>query len=443
MITIRCCHVLADAAPLRGAIDALNLASARPDPFSTFEYYENHLRHAAGFEPGGAARLWLLLAHEAGELVGYAALKQCRHRVLGLRAMKIDWLTAHVADRPHLVARPGREAAVAAAIYAYLVDRRQHWSLLEFQQQEAGSPLLPPPADAVAGACRFRQWPGAASGAIPIRWPSIRAYYAALSAKSRSNVSRQVRTLLAAGDVQLLASSDPRALPALLELHRSVEARSWKARTAADARDWAAAYSGLIDPAQPLRLVMQVLLLDGAPIAGLICGAFNHGLYALHMAYDERHARLAPGSALLLMGVRLAIEGRYAFLDLLRGSGYYKTRWLADMGETQNLQVYRAGSPFHWRRVLGDLARAGSTPATSTPTLFNPARRHAGDAPAGAPTRGERARYAELVTLARRAPGEFLSTGQLAAVMPFETRRRVPSPPGYVRQRADGAAKRA
>lgn len=432
MIAIRCCHALADAAPLRGAINALNLASARPDPFSTFEYYENHLRHAAGFEAGGAARLWLLLAYEAGALAGYAALKQCPHRVLGRRAMKIDWLTAHVADRPHLVARPGREAAVAAAVYAYLVDRRQHWSLLEFQQQEAGSPLLPPPADARAGACRFRLWPGPASGRVPIRWDSIAAYFAALGAKFRSGISRQARLLLAAGDVQLLTSSDPHALAALFELHREVEAHSWKARADEHQRDWAGPYAGLMDPAQPMRLVIQVLLLDGVPIAGLVCGAFNRGLYALHMAYDERHARLAPGSALMLMGLRHAIEGGYEFLDMLRGSGYYKTRWLARMSETQSLQVYRAGSPFHWRRVLGDLARFRSGAAPAPAALFNPARRDAGAEGAGAavdpPTAGERARYAGLVAQARRAPGEFLSAEQLAAAMPFAARRAPPAP---------------
>lgn len=441
MIDIRRCRVLADAAPLRGAINALNLASTRPDPFSTFEYYENHLRHAGDFAAGGTARLWLLLAYEDGALAGYAALKQCPHRVLGRRAMKIDWLTAHVADRPHLVARPGREAAVAAAVYAYLVDRGRHWSLLEFQQQEAGSPLQPPPADAIAGACRFRRWPSPASGTIPIRWESTAAYYAALTAKSRSNVSRQVRTLLAAGTVELLTSSDPRALAALLELYRGVEARSWKARAGGNGHAGTGRDAGLLDPAQPMRPVIQVLLLDGAPVAGLICGAFNRGLYALHIAYDERHARLAPGSAMLLMVVRLAIAGRYEFLDLLRGSGYYKTRWLAQMSETQSLQVYRAGSPFHWRRVLGDLVRFGSGMARAPGLLFNPARRDADaartDTPAP-PTAGERLRYAGLIAQARRAPGEFLSAEQLAAAMPFETRRPPARAPRYVRQRTDG-----
>lgn len=427
MIEIRCCHALADAAPLRGAINALNLASARPDPFSTFEYYENHLRHVRTFETGGGPQLWLLLAYEGDQLAGYAALKRSLHRILGVRAAKLDWLTAHAADRPHLVARPGREAAIAAAIYAYLVDRRQQWSLLEFQQQETTSPLLPPPADAIAGACRFRTWPNMSNGTIAMRWSSTAGYFAALSKKSRSNVSRQMRTLLAAGDAQVLTSSDPQSTAALFELYRGVEARSWKAQAAAGPRDdgdWVAHFTGLMEPAQPMRLVLQVLVLDGVPIAGLISGVFDKGLYALHIVYDERHARLAPGSAILLMGVRLAIEGGHEFFNLLRGSGYYKTRWLADMTETRSLQVYRAGTPFSWRRALGDAGRRWFGEAAPGAASRDAPADAAPDAPPG-PVSGpeERARYAGLIAQARRGQGEFLSAAQLAAVLPFETQR--------------------
>jgi hypothetical protein len=438
MIEIRCCHDLAEAAPFRDAINALNLASARPDPFSTFEYYENHVRSAAHILPPANPRLWLLLAFSAGELTGYAALKQGRQRVLGLRAMKLDWLTAHIADRPHLVARPAQAAAVGAAIYAYLLACKREWSLLEFQQQEAASPLLPAPVDATSGACRSRDWPSLPNGTITLRWSSLAGYFAALPKKSRSNISRQMRTLLAAGDVQLLTASEPSARAALFELYRGVEAHSWKAQTAAGLggeHRWLGYYTGLLDPRQPMQLVIQVLLLDGAPIAGLICGAFDRGLYALHMAYDDRTARLAPGSALLLMGVRMAIEGGYEFLNLLRGSGYYKTRWLADMTETRSLQVYRAGSAFHWRRVLGDAARRWFGRASDAGTLFNAVRREIDDrtepdgaAAAWLPGPGERARYASVIAHARRGSGEFLSATQLAAVLPFAAHRAEPAP---------------
>lgn len=55
------------------------------------------------------------------------------------------------------------------------------------------------------------------------------------------------------------------------------------------------------------------------PISGLISvlisGAFDKGLYALDLVYDERYARLATGSAMMLLAVRLAIKGGFEFLD--------------------------------------------------------------------------------------------------------------------------------
>lgn len=435
MIDIRCVNDLAEAAPFRDAINALNLASVRPDPFSTFEFYQNYLRNAALFPVG--AKLWLLLAFSRNQLVGVLALKWCMHRVLGLRAAKLDLLTAYQADRPQLMVRPEHAKPVSAAIYAYLLGRKKEWSLLEFQEQDAASSLLPPPAEAGSGACRVQQWPNMANGTIPLQWNSTAEYFAALSKKARSNVSRQMRTLLAAGEVQVLASSDPQVLAPLFELYRGIEPHSWKAQAdAVISRDRQSVdyYTGLMDAAQPMRVWIQVLLLDGVPIAGLISGAFGKGLYALHIVYDDRLARLAPGSAILFMGMRLAIGSSCEFFNLLRGFGYYKARWLAHMSETSSLQIYRTGTPFYWRRVLGDVQRRwlgrwfGKTD-DSAAALSNPARQDIGkvprtpadEAPMQLAGPEQRKHYAALIAKVRRGRGEFLSASQLAATMPFKT----------------------
>jgi len=182
-----------------------------------------------------------------------------------------------------------------------------------------------------------------------------------------------------------------------------------------------------------MRVWIQVLLLDGVPIAGLISGAFGKGLHALHIVHDDRLARLAPGSAILLLGMRLAIGGGYEFFNLLRGFGYYKERWLAQMSETWSLQIYRIGTPYFWRRVLGDLQRRWfAAPANDDRLRFNPARRdieqprarNAGDSPALLASAAERERYTALIAEVRSGRGEFLSAPALAAAMPFETQRR-------------------
>ena len=441
MIEIRCFGSLAEAAFLRDDVNALNRASLRPDPFLTFEFFENFLRCEAPFPSTGGMRLWFLTAFDAGRLVGYLALKHVTHTVLGMRASKVDFLVTHDADRPQLVARPEHASAVSEAFHRYLWQRRHEWSFVEFRQQDATSPLLPPPTTAQLKGCWVGQWPSMDNGTIPVRWDSLEAYFKSFSKKFRSNVSRQMRTLLAAGEVEYLVSSDPHTTPALFELYCSIEPRSWKSRagTAIGRHShWAEYFKGLLAAHQPLRISIHVLLLDGVPVAGLITGAFEQGLYALHIVSDNSLMRLAPGSAVLLMSMRQAIDGNYAFFNLLSGFGYYKARWQAQMTATHNAQIYRIGTPFFWHRRLGDLKRwLFRATEKHTAVLFNPTRREvienneeAGHDALHQPQLSpqEYARIAALISQVRQGRGEFLSPAQLAALMPFETQRPTPQP---------------
>ena len=437
MIEVRCFGSLEEAAFLREDVNALNRAGTRPDPFSTFEFFENFLRHEKSFPQGRGLHLWFLAAFDTGRLVGYMALKQTTHKVLGLPVSRLDFLVTHDTDRPQLVARPEHALAVSEAFYAYLLERKREWSFLEFRQQDAASPLFPPPAAVKLKGYRVRQWPSLDNGTIHMRWGTLDAYFKSFSPKFRSNVSRQMRSLLAAGKVEYLASSDPAATPALFELYHSIEPRSWKSRAGvAIGRNtqWVEYFKGLLDARQPMRVSIQLLLLDGVPVAGFISGAFMKRLYALHMVYDDRLSRLAPGSALLLMGMRQAIDGRYALFNLLSGFGYYKVRWQAQMTETRIAQIYRAGSLLFWRRMLGDWKRrVFSARSNEAPVLFNPLRRDVGERESGQAERGkipglpispeERERIAALIAEARKGQGEFLSAAELAAAMPFETQR--------------------
>ena len=429
-----CFDSLESAAHLREDIDALNGASARPDPFSTFSFYETFCRHDELAPSRRPLRLWFLAAFVAGRLVGYLALQQTARRDLGLRSAALGFLVTHDTDRPHLVAQPALEREVGEAFYAYLLSRRDEWSFLEFVQQDASSGLFPPPAAADLGAYLVRPWPSLENCSITIRWRSLREYTLALSKKFRANLRRQMRNLLGAGEVELLSSSDPAITPALLQLVLTIEPRSWKAQANADISRHPkriAYFQALLGAQQPMRVSIHVLLLDGVPIAGLINGAFMGGLYALHIVYDAGLSALAPGSAMLLLGMREALAGSHRFFNLLSGFGYYKGRWLAQATQTQNMQIYRVGSLPFWHRLLGDLKRRllpGR--AAEAALLFNPFRRAVvalDDEPGDSaeivrpvPNAAQRERIACLLAQVRAGRCELLSGAQLAAALPLE-----------------------
>ena len=439
MISVRCFDSLAAAAPLREDVNALNRRSVRPDPFSTFEFFENFFRHDEFVSAGSGQPLWFLMAFRAGHLIGYLALREVSHKVMGLATRALGFLVTHDTDRPHVVARAEDLEHVTAAFCDYLIGRRREWSFLELQQQDGTSSLFPPPPAVERAGYLVREWPSLENCTIHIRWDTLHDYFKALSKRFRSNVSRQARALFGAGNVELLASADPVTNAAMFELYRCIEPHSWKAQANANIGRHPRRveyFAGLLSARQPMRVSIQVLMLDGVPIAGLISGAFMGGLYALHIVYDDRVSRLGPGSTMLLLGMRQAINGRYAFFNLLSGFRYYKIRWLAEATETRIAQIYRAGSLAFWRRRFGDWKRrvlaAQSNPVS---LLFNPARREIDEtvelveplAPGAVPqlavTHAERERITALVNAVRNGQGESLSAAQLAAVMPFETGR--------------------
>jgi hypothetical protein len=170
-------------------------------------------------------------------------------------------------------------------------------------------------------------------------------------------------------------------------------------------------------------------------------------LYALHMAFDQDLSPVSPGSAMLMMGMRYAIEGRFAFLNLLSGFGYYKSHWLADMTATRCAQIYRIGGLFFWRRLLGDTRRwltVHAPPALQR--LLSSARDgdiddRQRDRRQSAPPRGtalvtstERAAFAALIADARRGQCEWLSTPELMAAMPIVTAQPATAPRSELRR---------
>jgi hypothetical protein len=433
LINVQCFDSLEAVAHLRGDINALNRSSARPDPFSTFEFYENYFAHDENYPDCAQSRVWFLVAFTSGRLVGYLPLRMTLRRLLGMRHATLEFLVKHDTDRPHLVAREDLVSEVGVAMFAYLRTRGSEWSFLECQQQDDTS-QFPPPKSAGMNGYLVAEWPSLEHCSIPVKWGTLEEYVGAMSRKFRANLSRQMRHLVQAGNLQLLRSSDPAVTPLLLSLYLGIEAHSWKARARAGISRNAcriAYFKGLLSATQPMKIDIKVLLLDGVPVAGIICGTFMQRMYALQMVYDERYGRLAPGSALLLMAMRQAIDGRYACLNLLSGFGYYKSRWLADCTQTHIAQIYRVGSVLYFRRALGELKRRMFREQTEAkPELFNASRREVSEgavAPADfsalahpIASAEEQLQHAPVIAAIRRGQGEFLTTPELAAVMSFD-----------------------
>ncbi len=377
-LSLSCFRSFAEVAPWREALDAINIASPRPDPFSTFDFLEHYFQHDEYFPGGKGFTLWLLVVFRGNEPIGYLPLKHTEERVLGLQASKVSFLVLHDTDRPHLVARTTDEPAVAKACFRWLADHGADWSLLEFHQQEAGSPLAQWPTELPRSRYRLAHWECHENSTLRMRWPNLAAYYAELSPNLRGSLSRLSRRLVETGHTEVVSTRDPACLPTLFELYLEVEERSWKANVGAGVGRSPLRENymrELMRNRKLLEIDIKILLLDGVAVSGIMTGAFGDTRYLLQLAYDAALAKLGPGSPMLALCVRDSLlEGRTAF-NFLNGFAVYKTRWLAEVTPTRIMQFYRRGSLPDWRRRVGDLKRRlERRRENQTPIYGNPQR---------------------------------------------------------------------
>jgi hypothetical protein len=433
-----CFHNLKQVEWWADELEALSLVSRRKDPFSTLGFIKNNAAHPDWYPGDKDAQLWFLLAVEHGAPVGYLALRRKVERVLGVTTAKLEFFVSHDNDCPQLVARPEDEPRVSAAFYEYLISRGDEWSFLEFHQQDPGSALTPPPPGSAFDKYFARTFPTKENNTIPILWPTLDAYFKALSTKWRGDVRRKARRILAAGKLTWLESDDPQTTPTLLELLRTIESRSWKSQHAialGSHPDRLAYFRGLLAADQPMRIRISVLMLDGVPIAGSICGHYADSMYGLVVLFDDRAESLSPGVMVQMMMLRTAISRKARALNLLAGYAYYKSRWLAQELPTRSGQLYRIGKPYFWKAVLGELKRQIEkriAPPAEDKQQFNPERRVATEGKEtkepkdGAPakvdltaTHEERSQIKALLAALEALPVERLDAEALTAVIPF------------------------
>lgn len=373
-LSVKAFTSLADVRRIRDAMNALNLASRRPCPFSTVEYLEAFLAHD---EFGAKERELLLLAAYDGErLVGTLTLR--RHWApLGkvLRYRRVGVMVSHDTDRPHVVSKPEDEARCAEAFYEYLL-RERGWSLLELNFQDSASALLaPPPLDPL----RYwvRRYENMPISRAPVEWADVDGYLASRSKSSRRNFTRAYRRTSEAGRLETVSSSDPRAVPALLDLYLDVERRSWKqAAHAGIGRDprRVALFRALAQPGQPMTLTLHLVLLDGVPVSGTVAGVFGGVLHGLEMCFDQDFDELGCGHLAGLLAFRQAMRERLREVNMNGNYAYNKAHYGAAATQTWAVQVFRVGGLPWLKAQAGRVKRRLRAPVEPA-GRFNPDRR--------------------------------------------------------------------
>jgi hypothetical protein len=368
-LTVVAVNGMAALASFASEIDRLNLASARPNPFLSAAFLRCFAAQNEYFDTAGGECLFLV--RHGSRLIGCAPMRRSAD-FAGMEgpfaplAGRLQFLAPLDTDQPGILAAPGDEERVAAALIRHICQHERGWGILEFVGQRPGTALHRAMYASVNCRFRARDINVEPYTEIAVVWKDLGDYFRSLTKKMRSNISRQARRLFAAGDVEVVLAGDSAAATAWFDAYCDLDGRSWKRGTSASVarnprrvrfyREITAGRAGL-DPE------FIGVVLDGVLIAGLVIGSNssalrdNHGAWCLEMAYDQSLAELGPGQLLLLLAVGTAIEKSHRHVNFMQNFAYYKHRWAADPIHVVNVQLIRRLSLHNAAAHLGAVRR--------------------------------------------------------------------------------------
>jgi len=250
-------------------------------------------------------------------------------------------------DNLDLIARPGQEARVAAAILDWLSAQRSEWDLLELGSVDSASPSLRALRDEL-DARGWKQTLRQSAHPVIELGDSWDAYLASLSSTTRAGLRRKLRDLDKHRAVRLRRCEREAELPGLLEHLYRMHADRWQGRGQSGSfalgarREFYASIASRFLAAGWLSF--WVLELDGEVVAAEF--GFRHGSTHsfLQGGFDPKHSHLSVGAVLKCHILQQLIADGVRRYDFLGGEDAYKLRWAPTMLTHAHLRCARPRS---------------------------------------------------------------------------------------------------
>lgn len=347
-------------ATLRRRLVELNRASSRPNPYQTPEYVETYLACNEHYARDRVHASWLVVGRDGVDVGAVAVVTRwSNEHTIPYRQMEL--VAAAELDLPSVLAAPSDEIAVWRAISDTIPHMLHHASALNIHNVPANSVFNEMP---VPKWCRVQTSTSMPISSIDLEGDDVGAFYARLNKKMRSNLGRLTRRLAQSGELTFVTSDSPVDLAAMFEIYLDVEDRSWKLGTNASVRRdprRAEMFRGLHRASDELEHRIDLLALNGVPIAGLMSVSFSTTTVLLEIAFDETMSAHSPSGLVLLLAIDGAMKRGRTRVSLHGHFDYYKHRWNARSVPTRELRILRRMSvpdlSSTTRRVLSSVGR--------------------------------------------------------------------------------------
>jgi CelD/BcsL family acetyltransferase involved in cellulose biosynthesis len=298
----------------------------------------------------GDSQLRILLAFDEHErLVGIAPLylRRSKHyAVISVRELRLlgsEFVGSSYLD---LIVQEQHKPAMIQSLYEYLFgDAGDEWDILTFSAVPAESSTLDlwkelcddagKVVDVVTTSC-----------CPVIQLPvDLDTYRASLGRNRRYTLQRKTRYLQEAGQMQFARATSPTDVEAAFESVITLHQRRWSSRPGGGVFTNERARRFHRDIVRVLsergRVSIDLLLLDGRPIAG-IYGFMYRGVYYFYLpGFDpDSVPKASPGVLLLHQRIHQAMGEGAQMVDLLQGSQPYKLEWSTGLRRLMTSRYY-------------------------------------------------------------------------------------------------------
>jgi CelD/BcsL family acetyltransferase involved in cellulose biosynthesis len=306
--------------------------AADPTPFQSHEWQATWWRHH------GRGRLWVLVAHDNGVVIGLMPLHILRYRGTPLR--QVRFLGAPLSDFQEILAAHGHEQAVHDAFMAHLAAHSSRWDLCDFADQRKGTSLT---LGAMPAGLRPLLLHHRVCPFIPLS-PSWDEFVKRLSKNMRTNVGRRRRQVAKEFRAEYDLATTETVAAAMEELFRLHNAR-WRRRGVAGAFAGERMQAFHHEVARRFLergwLRLHRLRLDGETRAAFYCFQLGRRVYYYLSGFDVAFGKFSIGNVLMAQAIERAIGDGATEFDLLRGDETYKFAWKAEERETLRLILGR------------------------------------------------------------------------------------------------------
>ena len=323
------------------------------EPSTSFEWTSAMLQHH--LRPGD--RFFLLRECRDGRVSGFVPLVARNDVVLGRRIVVLSPISDRYNTHGALLMpldRPGVGLLMAALLRLDVT-----WDVFRMSKVLEHSPLpalLASAATAAGLGCDIRYGRAAYTLDLP---GSYDDYLARRSPKFRNHLKRTTKKIEAAGHVEVSEVRTPQEFERAYEMLLEIERGSWKHErgTAISAVAHQAGFYRTMGRAavDTGRLHLQVLTLDGAPLAHNL-GFVHGGRYAyLKTSFDERQRALSPSTVLRARLIASLIARGCRLLDFPGEPYEWERQWTDTYHWHQTITIYNRtpnGVALRWLNKL-------------------------------------------------------------------------------------------